>query len=40
MYVLRKLYERKKVNMGNLFRSEEMNLCKMFLKSEDDYDCV
>ena len=38
--VLRTLSARKTVNMGNLFRSEEMTLCKLFLQSEAAYACV
>jgi V-type H+-transporting ATPase subunit a len=38
--VVRKVSARKTVNMGNLFRSEEMTLCQLFLQSEAAYACV
>ena len=38
--VVRKVSARKPVNMGNLFRSEEMTLCQLFLQSEAAYACV
>lgn len=40
MYVLRTFSARKTANMGNLFRSEEMTLCQLFLQSEAAYACV
>jgi len=40
LYVLRTLSARNTVNMGNLFRSEEMTLCQLFLQSEAAYACV
>jgi hypothetical protein len=33
-------FARNTVNMGNLFRSEEMTLCQLFLQSEAAYACV
>jgi V-type H+-transporting ATPase subunit a len=40
LHVLRTLKKQKTVNMGNLFRSEEMTLCQLFLQSEAAYACV
>ena len=40
LHVLRTLSARTTVNMGNLFRSEEMTLCQLFLQSEAAYACV
>jgi hypothetical protein len=37
---VRRVFERRTVNMGNLFRSEEMTLCQLFLQSEAAYACV
>ena len=40
LHILRTLSARKTENMGNLFRSEEMTLCQLFLQSEAAYACV
>lgn len=39
-HILRTVSVRKTVKMGNLFRSEEMTLCQLFLQSEAAYACV
>lgn len=37
---VRRILAQSTVNMGNLFRSEEMTLCQLFLQSEAAYACV
>jgi hypothetical protein len=39
-HILRTVSARKTAKMGNLFRSEEMTLCQLFLQSEAAYACV
>jgi hypothetical protein len=38
--VKRTVFTSRAASMGNLFRSEEMTLCQLFLQSEAAYACV
>jgi hypothetical protein len=37
---VRRVFAQSSITMGNLFRSEEMTLCQLFLQSEAAYACV